>query len=100
VLSPTQQRTHQEEAGVVVAGTHWLLLLLSVYSPTLLLCPTRNRYRELGCHATAVRIQVPSEGPNDTETTSSYNITLLAAGDKNLAQSFPRPKVLKQKQGR
>lgn len=37
-------------------------------------------------------------GSTEPTTTTSYNITLLHAGDKNLAQSFPRPKVMK-KQG-
>lgn len=62
-----------------------------------------HRFRELGCSSAAVRIQAPSEdgaaaAGSKAETTSSYNITLLASGDKNLAQSFPRPKVMK-KQG-
>jgi len=47
-----------------------------------------------------VRVQMPSEGPGsqDVVNTTSYNIALLKGGDKNLAQSFPRPKVMK-KQG-
>lgn len=58
------------------------------------------RFRELGCTSTAVRVQMPSEGPGsqDVVNTTSYNIALLKGGDKNLAQSFPRPKVMK-KQG-
>jgi hypothetical protein len=62
------------------------------------LLPLLSRFRELGCSSTAVRIKVASEGagPADEAPATSYNITLLASGTKTLAQSFPRPKMLKK----
>jgi hypothetical protein len=43
-----------------------------------------------------VRIQVPAEAGGEATTSTSYNITLLSSPDKTLAQSFPKPKVLKK----
>ena len=59
------------------------------------------RFRELGCNSQAVRIQVAAQaGGAATEPTTSYSIMLLASGIKSLAQSFPRPKVLKKAGGK
>lgn len=54
------------------------------------------RFRELGCSCAAVRIQVPSEAGGEPVTSASYNVTLLVSGDKTLAQSFPKPKLMKK----
>lgn len=61
-------------------------------NPVCVLC----RFRELGCSSSAVRIQVPAEAGGESTTSTSYNITLLPSPDKTLAQSFPKPKVLKK----
>ena len=65
-------------------------------------CFPVQKFRELGCSSQTVRIQVAPQagGAASAASTTSYNIMLLASGTKSLAQSFPRPKVLKKAGGK